>query len=74
MLSLADDLTGLYNRRGLFALGEHLMRRRDATDRTLDGAVRGRRRTQGASTTGYGHAGRPACCADVATALRAAIA
>ncbi len=26
MLSLADDLTGLYNRRGLFALGEHTMR------------------------------------------------
>jgi diguanylate cyclase (GGDEF)-like protein/PAS domain S-box-containing protein len=26
MLSLADDLTGLYNRRGLFALGEHAMR------------------------------------------------
>ena len=26
MLSLADDLTSLYNRRGLFALGEHLMR------------------------------------------------
>lgn len=26
MLSLADDLTGLYNRRGLFALGEHLLR------------------------------------------------
>jgi diguanylate cyclase (GGDEF)-like protein/PAS domain S-box-containing protein len=33
MLSLADDLTGLYNRRGLFALGEHAMRsarRRDS--------------------------------------------
>ncbi len=26
MLSLTDDLTGLYNRRGLFALGEHVMR------------------------------------------------
>jgi diguanylate cyclase (GGDEF)-like protein/PAS domain S-box-containing protein len=26
MLSLADGLTGLYNRRGLFALGEHTMR------------------------------------------------
>jgi len=26
MLSLSDDLTGLYNRRGLFALGEHTMR------------------------------------------------
>ena len=26
MLSLTDDLTGLYNRRGLFALGEHMMR------------------------------------------------
>jgi diguanylate cyclase (GGDEF)-like protein/PAS domain S-box-containing protein len=26
MLSLADALTGLYNRRGLFALGEHTMR------------------------------------------------
>jgi diguanylate cyclase (GGDEF)-like protein/PAS domain S-box-containing protein len=26
MLSLSDDLTGLYNRRGLFALGEHLLR------------------------------------------------
>ena len=26
MLSLADELTGLYNRRGLFALGEHAMR------------------------------------------------
>ncbi len=26
MLSLADDLTGLYNRRGLFALGEHTLR------------------------------------------------
>jgi diguanylate cyclase (GGDEF)-like protein/PAS domain S-box-containing protein len=26
MLALADDLTGLYNRRGLFALGEHAMR------------------------------------------------
>jgi len=26
-LSLADDLTGLHNRRGLFALGEHAMRR-----------------------------------------------
>jgi diguanylate cyclase (GGDEF)-like protein/PAS domain S-box-containing protein len=26
MLSLADSLTGLYNRRGLFALGEHTMR------------------------------------------------
>jgi diguanylate cyclase (GGDEF)-like protein/PAS domain S-box-containing protein len=26
MLSLSDDLTGLYNRRGLFALGEHSMR------------------------------------------------
>ncbi len=26
MLSLADELTGLYNRRGLFALGEHTMR------------------------------------------------
>ena len=26
MLSLADDLTGLYTRRGLFALGEHAMR------------------------------------------------
>jgi diguanylate cyclase (GGDEF)-like protein/PAS domain S-box-containing protein len=26
MLSLTDELTGLYNRRGLYALGEHLMR------------------------------------------------
>ena len=26
MLSLSDELTGLYNRRGLFALGEHTMR------------------------------------------------
>ena len=26
MLSLTDELTGLYNRRGLFALGEHMMR------------------------------------------------
>jgi diguanylate cyclase (GGDEF)-like protein len=26
MLSLTDDLTRLYNRRGLFALGEHMMR------------------------------------------------
>ena len=26
MLSLTDELTGLYNRRGLFALGEHTMR------------------------------------------------
>jgi diguanylate cyclase (GGDEF)-like protein/PAS domain S-box-containing protein len=26
MLSLSDDLTGLYNRRGLFALGEHAIR------------------------------------------------
>ena len=26
MLSLSDSLTGLYNRRGLFALGEHTMR------------------------------------------------
>jgi len=26
MLSLTDDLTGLYNRRGLYALGEHMMR------------------------------------------------
>ena len=26
MLSLVDDLTGLYNRRGLYALGEHAMR------------------------------------------------
>ena len=26
MLSLSDGLTGLYNRRGLFALGEHTMR------------------------------------------------
>ena len=26
MLSLTDDLTGLYNRRGLLALGEHMMR------------------------------------------------
>ena len=26
MLSLSDDLTGLYNRRGLLALGEHTMR------------------------------------------------
>jgi diguanylate cyclase (GGDEF)-like protein/PAS domain S-box-containing protein len=26
MLSLADELTGLYNRRGLFALGEHTLR------------------------------------------------
>jgi diguanylate cyclase (GGDEF)-like protein len=26
MLSLADGLTGLYNRRGLFALGEHTLR------------------------------------------------
>ena len=26
MLSLSDDLTGVYNRRGLFALGEHTMR------------------------------------------------
>ena len=26
MLSLTDELTGLYNRRGLYALGEHMMR------------------------------------------------
>ena len=26
MLSLTDELTGLYNRRGLFALGEHTLR------------------------------------------------
>ena len=26
MLSLTDELTGLYNRRGLYALGEHVMR------------------------------------------------
>ena len=35
MLSLSDGLTGLYNRRGLFALGEHIMR---SARRRADGA------------------------------------
>ena len=35
MLSLSDDLTGLYNRRGLFALGEHTMRSARRRGRSL---------------------------------------
>ncbi len=47
MLSLSDGLTGLYNRRGLFALGEHVMRsaRRRAGGLGVD--LRRRRRAQG---------------------------
>ena len=47
MLSLADGLTGLYNRRGLFALGEHAMRSARRRARGPRGRLRRRRRAQG---------------------------
>ncbi len=72
MLSLADDLTGLYNRRGLFALGEHTMRSARRRARGL-GVIYIDLDSLGAINNRFGHAQGDEALRMVADAIRASI-
>jgi diguanylate cyclase (GGDEF)-like protein/PAS domain S-box-containing protein len=72
MLSLADDLTGLYNRRGLFALGEHTMRSARRRARGL-GIISIDVDSLSAINIRFGHAQGDAALRMVADVIRASI-